>query len=240
MAKQCYCPWDCDAFIDATKDWNPDEVGGYMRLLCYQWKHGKIPSEVNRLQAIVGMTGTRFWCFWIQDNSVVRPKFPEWQNARMEKARAKTQHDPAGKEGIARFGDVRLPFSLRRPDVLAAVNRWADHSWLAGQVQPMTLTNQLAEFNRRGGAATIEIIERSIRDGATRRPFWEPIGGSAEAQAIDRQKSSQRRATERAKRRKEYSEDRPMSYEDGEDSMRDQLAKRRSELEEASVANEEK
>lgn len=39
-------------FIHGTADMTPAEVGGYIRLLCYQWDHGYIPDDDRKLAAI--------------------------------------------------------------------------------------------------------------------------------------------------------------------------------------------
>jgi len=39
-------------FIHGTSDMTPAEVGGYIRLLCYQWDHGFVPDDDRKLCAI--------------------------------------------------------------------------------------------------------------------------------------------------------------------------------------------
>lgn len=78
-------------FDTDTADWSPEEVGIYIRLLNYQWKHGAIPSDEERLMMIVRLIDKRrFRQAW----DVVGAKFPashdgELKNRRMEEERIK-------------------------------------------------------------------------------------------------------------------------------------------------------
>lgn len=68
-----------DDFIGGTCDMTPEEVGAYVRLLCYQWGRGAIPSDADKLARVAG-------CPVSAD---VLAKFPDGRNARMEAERLK-------------------------------------------------------------------------------------------------------------------------------------------------------
>lgn len=44
-----------DDFLAGTASMTAEEVGGYIRLLCYQWSNGSIPTDTNRSARIAGM-----------------------------------------------------------------------------------------------------------------------------------------------------------------------------------------
>lgn len=67
-----------DDFIGGTCDMTPEEVGAYVRLLCYQWGRGAIPNEADKLARVAG-------CAVSPD---VLAKFPDGKNPRMERERA--------------------------------------------------------------------------------------------------------------------------------------------------------
>lgn len=205
-----------------TANMSTSDVGAYMLLLVRYAKTGSIPTEKKKLQEVTRLAGNAFYCAWEQERSRVRPLFdvpPACIPA-------------AAKTGLARFGDIRVPYQLRKPEVLEALNRWAEHSWLAGQWQFATLEQQMTEFAKRGGAATIEIIERSIRDGATRCPYWEQFASSTREPAMspeDRRRARHRRSLERRQRLLDDQQHEPMSLDPGEPSMVEQLKAKRAE-----------
>lgn len=44
-------------FIASTATMTAEEVGAYIRLLCYQWINGGIPNDDDRIKALVGICG---------------------------------------------------------------------------------------------------------------------------------------------------------------------------------------
>ena len=42
-------------FLASTSDMGAEEVGAYIRLLCYQWDKGAIPDDIPRIERIAGM-----------------------------------------------------------------------------------------------------------------------------------------------------------------------------------------
>jgi uncharacterized protein YdaU (DUF1376 family) len=68
-----------DDFIGGTVVFSAEDVGAYMRLLCYQWGNGAIPTRKELVDRIAG-------CAVGPD---VMAKFPDGKNARMEREREK-------------------------------------------------------------------------------------------------------------------------------------------------------
>jgi uncharacterized protein YdaU (DUF1376 family) len=68
-----------DDFIGGTVVFSAEDVGAYMRLLCYQWGNGAIPDRKELVDRIAG-------CVVGPD---VMAKFPDGRNARMEREREK-------------------------------------------------------------------------------------------------------------------------------------------------------
>jgi len=68
-----------DDFIGGTCDLSAEEVGAYIRLLCYQWSRGIIPDDPAKLARIAGVNVTLD----------TLQKFPEGKNPRLEFEREK-------------------------------------------------------------------------------------------------------------------------------------------------------
>lgn len=68
-----------DDFLGGTVDLGAEDVGAYIRLLCYQWGRGSIPSSIEVINRVAGCEVSR----------EVLAKFPEGKNRRMEAERAK-------------------------------------------------------------------------------------------------------------------------------------------------------
>ncbi|MCR6656641.1 MAG: YdaU family protein [Opitutus sp.] len=43
-------------FLVGTADMSAEEVGGYIRLLCYQWAKGSLPNDPEKLKNLSGCT----------------------------------------------------------------------------------------------------------------------------------------------------------------------------------------
>lgn len=84
-----------DDFIGGTCDLSAEEVGAYIRLLCYQWNKGAVPiAEPSKLSRIAG-------CEVSPD---VMAKFPDGKNVRLEEVRGiqdefRASRSLAGREG---------------------------------------------------------------------------------------------------------------------------------------------
>ena len=82
-----------DDFIGGTCDLSAADVGAYIRLLCYQWSRGAIPSEPEKLERVAGG----------KVSADVLAKFPGGKNARMEQEREKQAafREDQRRKGIA-------------------------------------------------------------------------------------------------------------------------------------------
>ncbi len=83
-----------DDFIGGTVCFTAEDVGAYMRLLCFQWGNGALPAKKELLDRIAGCV--------VSDD--VMAKFPEGKNPRMERERLKqaayrAERSESGKKG---------------------------------------------------------------------------------------------------------------------------------------------
>jgi uncharacterized protein YdaU (DUF1376 family) len=92
-----------DDFIGGTCDLSAKEVGAYIRLLCFQWSKGKIPSDRNKLSRIAGTNVT----------PEVIAKFADGMNQRLEFERIKQSEHREAKKKAGENG---------------AKKRWQNHS----------------------------------------------------------------------------------------------------------------
>lgn len=73
-----------------TADWSCQEVGVYLRLLNYQWKHGVLPSDTSRLARVVRESEQVFNVCWESvQRKFVQNENGEYLNERLEKERQK-------------------------------------------------------------------------------------------------------------------------------------------------------
>ena len=68
-----------DDFLGGTIDLTTEEVGAYIRLLCFQWNRGSVPVQADKLKLIAGCDVTE----------AVKLKFPHGKNERLEQERQK-------------------------------------------------------------------------------------------------------------------------------------------------------
>jgi len=92
-----------DDFIGGTCDMTAKEVGAFIRLLCFQWSKGKIPSCGKKLARIAGTNVT----------PDVLAKFNDGMNQRLENERAKLEEYRKQKTASGKNG---------------AQKRWQNHS----------------------------------------------------------------------------------------------------------------
>jgi uncharacterized protein YdaU (DUF1376 family) len=101
-----------DDFLGGTSHFTASEVGGYIRLLCHQWKHGHIPADnMDRIGTIMGMSRASAKSAW----QVIVEKFVKteggWKNDKLERVRAgktkfvQAQAEKGAKGAAARWGD---------------------------------------------------------------------------------------------------------------------------------------
>jgi uncharacterized protein YdaU (DUF1376 family) len=86
--------------------------GVYIRLLCYQWRNGSIPSDLSKVARLAGIPIAdlgRVWdevgpMFWEVDNTLANPRLANERTRQMERYEAKSQ---GGKQGNAkRWGNT--------------------------------------------------------------------------------------------------------------------------------------
>lgn len=70
-----------DDFIGGTMGMSTEDVGAYIRLLCYQWGNGSIPLQKAVIDRIAGCCVSQ----------MVMDKFKEGKNPRLESVRTKQQ-----------------------------------------------------------------------------------------------------------------------------------------------------
>ena len=118
-------------FLVGTAMMSAEEVGGYIRLLCYQWTHGGIPNDDTVLQRLTGCGGNAV--------ASIRHKFGinlegELVNERLEEVRSERdafvlkqaknaakrwEIERQKKVGTAKADAVALPNAM--PDVCSSV-----------------------------------------------------------------------------------------------------------------------
>lgn len=75
-------------FMDATRFWDANACGLYIRCICIQWEHGGIPADLRTLARGVGMDTSEVEALW----PTVGPKFEDdgsglLKNRRLEAVR---------------------------------------------------------------------------------------------------------------------------------------------------------
>ena len=103
-----YFPFFPAIFKEGTDDFTNEEVGAYVRLLCFQWANNGVPDEPRERALIMRCTLRSSQRLW----SKIRGKFfyssveNRWRNPRMEEERAKqfrraTLAEQKGRAGAA-------------------------------------------------------------------------------------------------------------------------------------------
>lgn len=100
-----------DDFIAGTCDLSALDVGAYIRLLCYQWNRGSIPTDdLDRLARIAGAPVS----------PDVLAKFPRGKNKRMEEVRKK-QEDYRAAQSLKGKASAKARFNRGSTDVECSV-----------------------------------------------------------------------------------------------------------------------
>lgn len=73
-----------DDFVAGTISMSLEQVGAYIRLLCYQWSHGAIPADAGGRARAAGADLAAWPAIWC----ALEPKFPGDRNPRLEAVRA--------------------------------------------------------------------------------------------------------------------------------------------------------
>ena len=102
-----------DDFLAGTSDMSPEEVGGYIRLLCHQWTKGGIPNDEERAARMAGLMGSpsiRYVLakFSLCDDGMLR-------NARMESVRAESEAYRSSQSEAGRKGAI-IRWKMKRND----------------------------------------------------------------------------------------------------------------------------
>ncbi len=79
-----------DDFVAGTVCFTAEEVGAYIRLLCFQWGNGSIPVRADQVDRIAGCPVS----------AEVLAKFPSGKNPRMESERLKQEHQLATRTAL--------------------------------------------------------------------------------------------------------------------------------------------
>lgn len=104
-------------FLVGTADMTADEVGGYIRLLCYQWTKGKLPNNDRKLMQLSGV-------FTQQELETIKSKFHSQDdgtivNLRMESVRMdqdeyrRKQSEKAKAKWESQRGATALPLDVQ-------------------------------------------------------------------------------------------------------------------------------
>jgi uncharacterized protein YdaU (DUF1376 family) len=101
-----------DDFLGGTAHFTASEVGGYIRLLCHQWKHGAVPADnTDRIATIMGMSRASAKSAWqVLSEKFIKGDDGQWRNPKMEKVRAgkmrfiQAQTENGVKGAAARWG----------------------------------------------------------------------------------------------------------------------------------------
>jgi uncharacterized protein YdaU (DUF1376 family) len=93
MAKSPSFQFYPDDFLGGTQHFTASEAGGYIRLLCHQWKHGSIPADnMKRIATIMGMSAASAKSAWATiSDKFMQGEDGQWRNAKMERVRTGRQ-----------------------------------------------------------------------------------------------------------------------------------------------------
>ena len=107
-----------DDFIGGTVMLTAEDVGAYMRLLCFQWGHGSLPERKALVDRIAGC----------EVSNEVMSKFPCGKNARMEIERQKQEAFRANRSESGKAGADKRWHSHSTAIVLPLANGMANDS----------------------------------------------------------------------------------------------------------------
>lgn len=131
-----------DDFIGGTCDLSAKEVGAYIRLLCFQWTKGKIPSCRNKLSRIAGTNVTL----------EVLSKFPDGMNQRLEAERIKQDDYRESKKKAGKNGAEKRWQNHSTPIVLPLANTIANDSSPSPSPSPVSI-------NKKKRSKTLEMTD---------------------------------------------------------------------------------
>ena len=145
-----------DDFIGGTVDLDAEQVGAYIRLLCYQWNKGAIPDGTAIVNRIAGC----------EVCNEVLSKFPNGRNPRMEAVRAELEAFRAKQSSNGASG---------------AKKRWRCHDLANGQTIAKAWPNDSSpspspiEINKEGAPKLDEVLAFGQMRGLSKsdcEQFW--------------------------------------------------------------------
>lgn len=95
-----------ERFVAGTDSFTVAEVGGYILLLCYQWRYGFVPGDnPKRLAPIMHCTASTANAIWQSiGRKFVKDDDGLWRNHRLEEARADTERFIARQKANGSLG----------------------------------------------------------------------------------------------------------------------------------------
>jgi uncharacterized protein YdaU (DUF1376 family) len=110
-------------FDTGTRALSTEEVGAYIRLLCHQWDKGSIPTSVDRLSMIAGLTVQRMRRVWQQvaeffipgdtQGTLINPRLERERTKQAEYRRRQSDHGKRG--GRPKGSDNPTPKATPNP-----------------------------------------------------------------------------------------------------------------------------
>lgn len=76
-------------FLTGTATFSLEEVGAYVKLLCYQWDAGSVPATPRERARILGCTAAQERAIWLRIVSKFAAVGDAYQNSRLEEERVK-------------------------------------------------------------------------------------------------------------------------------------------------------
>lgn len=123
-----------DDFLAGTCDLSAKDVGAYIRLICYQWAKGKIPSCAKKISRIAGTNVTL----------EVMAKFPDGMNQRLENEHIKQEEYRIKKAKSGKNGAEKRWHNHSTPIVSPMANGMANDSSPSPSPSPNTLLTESA------------------------------------------------------------------------------------------------
>jgi uncharacterized protein YdaU (DUF1376 family) len=174
-------------FITDTVEWSNEEIGIYIRLLCYQWINGDLPSQLDRLRKIVCDIANPIATQedTIEKWSRVLSKFEETGDGRIVNRR------------LENVRENRLKFieSARNSGKIGAMKRWSDSKPYSENMalQSSSSSSNSIKYKRaskKKESLTREVVMEKINDGEFIFNLHESIKNIDESVTLDSIKES--------------------------------------------------
>ena len=139
-----------DDFVGGTVDLSPSDVGAYIRLLCYQWGRGAIPTDRKAINRIAGCPVS----------PEVLAKFPNGVNERLEKVRVeqaeyRQNRSESGKKGASQRWHGHVT-AIAQPLANPMSNPMANDD------SPSPTPTPLSKLTTKGGLKALDAFEWEI------------------------------------------------------------------------------